>query len=65
MNQYRTLSIQTSTPSPSMHPKLTAHDEYYMQNNQLLTITPVELTDNYNVLIKFNKMISYFDGRLC
>ena len=46
--QYRIFFIQTSTLTPSMHQKLTKHGKFCMQNNQLPSNTPVEVTDNSN-----------------
>jgi hypothetical protein len=39
---------QTSTPTPSLHRKLTEHGKWCMQNNQLPAKCPVELNDNCN-----------------
>ena len=46
MNQYRMLFIQTSTPTPIMHQKVTKYRKYCMQNNQLSAKTLVELKYN-------------------
>ena len=46
MNQYGMPFVQTSTLTPSMHPKLTEHGKLCMRNNQLPTKTLVELKDN-------------------
>ena len=35
--------VQTSTPTPRMHQKLTERGKFHMKKNQLLTNTPVEL----------------------
>jgi hypothetical protein len=43
MNRWRKFCVQTSTPAPSMHKKLTQHGKYGMQINQLLTKTLVDL----------------------
>ena len=44
--QYRMFFIQTSTLTPSMHQELLKHGKFCIQNNQLPSNTPVELTDN-------------------
>ena len=49
--------IQTSTLTPSMHPKLTEHGKLCMRNNQLPTKTLVELMDNSSM---FNKQFTSF-----
>ena len=38
--------VQTSTLPPRMHQKLTKHERFCKQNNQLPTKTHVELKDN-------------------
>jgi hypothetical protein len=38
--------VQTSTPPPRMHQKLTNHERFYKQNNQLPTKNHDELKDN-------------------
>jgi hypothetical protein len=43
------LSVQTTTPTPSMHLKLTEHGKCCIQNNQLPTISSVEFKDNSNI----------------
>ena len=40
---HRIMFVQTSTPIPRMHQKLTEHEGYYKQNNQLSTKTWVEI----------------------
>jgi hypothetical protein len=46
MNQYRMFFVQTSTPPPRMHQKLTKHGKFCKQNNQLPTKSHDELKDN-------------------
>jgi hypothetical protein len=60
MDRYRKLLVQTSSPSPSMPPRLTKHGNFCMQNNQLVTKIQDELTDNSNILFGFSK-----SSRLC
>jgi hypothetical protein len=38
--------VQTSTPPPRMHQKLTKHEKFDKQNNQLPTESHVELKNN-------------------
>ena len=49
MNQYRMFYLQTSTLPPRMHHKLTKHERFCKQNNQLPTKSNVELKDNSNI----------------
>jgi hypothetical protein len=42
------LFVQTSTPPPRMHQKLTKHERFCEQNNQLPTKSHDELKDNSN-----------------
>jgi len=51
MNQFRMFFMQTATPPPRMHQKLTKHGKFCKQNNQLPTKTRVELKDNSNINI--------------
>ena len=44
--------VQTSTTTPRMRRNLTKHRQYCMQNNQLLTKTPIELKDKSIMLVK-------------
>ena len=46
MNWYRMFFVQTSTLPPRMHQKLTKHEKFCKQNNQLLTKNHDELEDN-------------------
>jgi len=47
MNSYKMFFVQTSTPIPNMHWKLNTDREIFlMQNNELLTKTPVGIKDN-------------------
>ena len=49
MNRYRMFHVQTSTLPLGMHQKLTKHERFYKQNNQLPTKSHDELEDNCNV----------------
>jgi hypothetical protein len=55
MNQYRMFFVQTSTPLPRMHQKLTKHGKFCKQNNQLPTISHDELEDNSVIEGKYDK----------
>jgi len=48
MNRYRMFYVQTSTLPPRMNQKLTKHEIFCKQNNQLPTKSHVEWKDNSN-----------------
>jgi len=45
MNQYKMFFVQTPMPTSIMHQNFTEHEQYCMQNNQLLIKTPVEIEE--------------------
>ena len=55
INRYRMCFVQTSTPPPHMHQKLTKHKRFCKQNNQLPTKSHDELKDN-SITMKFLKL---------
>ena len=58
MHRYRMLFVQTSTRPPNMHLKLTKHEKFCKQNNQLPTQSHGELEDNSKVLMNLQLVIS-------
>ena len=48
-NWHNKLFVPTSTPTPSMHKKLTKHGKFCLQNNQLPTTPAAELKGNSSV----------------
>ena len=48
-NPYRMFFIQTSIPTPSMPRELIKHGKVCMKNNQLLTKSPIEWINDFNI----------------